>query len=140
MAAFLIEAYTPERLKDIVTFFKTRTGQEMLQIAEDNELFKRISYQSPRKGPVAQWKPYLSLQQFTAYKSFSATDSGRFFVEETYRIRRSLRYVIWERAGWPEPPLNTPYIIELLNVDGIFEFANPAARAGLIRNLRANLD
>lgn len=132
---FIIESYGPDHLSQIADFFRLPFGEKMLAIAKDKHLFKNLHRQTPRGGPIEQWWDYLSLQERARFGAFASTAAGQFFVKQTWAVRRALHYEITELSRWPDPPLNRPYIVEILKADGVLKFPNPVTRQSLIREL-----
>ena len=135
VAMFIIESYEPDHLSQIADFFRRPVGKKMLLIAKENNLFKKLHSQTRFRGPIDQWRDYLSLQERAHFGAFASTPAGQAFVNQTWAVRRALHYEITEMARWPDPPLNRPYIVEILKVDGILRFPNPVTRQTLIREL-----
>lgn len=137
IANIIIDRYGPDHLAEIADFFRTPFGEEMLSIAKDNNLFVKLHSQSPRGGPIERWRPYLSPQERAQFSVFTNTPAGQAFVTQTWAVRRSLHYQFLERSLWPAPPLNSPFIVEAIQADGILKFPNIIARQSLLRELEA---
>ena len=137
IAEVIIQSYGSEYLAEISNFFRTQTGERMLIIARQNELFKRLHRQSPHGGPVERWKTYLSLGDLSHYRAFTNTPAGKFFVQQTWAVRRKLHYEIHEISRWPNAPLDQSYFVEILEADGILKFPNRTMRTSLIQELSA---
>lgn len=135
---FIIESYGQRYLYEIAVFFRTPTGQKMLAIAKDQNLFKVLHRQSPKGGPIERWRDHLSPLDRARFNAFANSEAGQFFVTQTWAVRRSLHYLIGESSRWPEPPLNRPYIVDILKADGILKFPNRIIRQTLISELGAS--
>ncbi|MCF6273072.1 MAG: hypothetical protein L3J37_07755 [Rhodobacteraceae bacterium] len=133
----IIDRYGSDHLAEIAGFFRTPFGEEMLSIAKDHNLFVELQSQSPQGGPIERWRSYLSPQERAQFSVFTNTPAGKAFVTQTWSIRRSLHYQFWDRYLWPAPPLNSPYIIEIIQADGILKFPNIITRQSLLRELGA---
>ncbi|MEO9517341.1 MAG: hypothetical protein ABJH45_06230 [Paracoccaceae bacterium] len=133
----IIEFYGPENLGQIVDFFQTPTGQKMLRKAKADNLFRRARYQTSKNGPIEKMKAYVAFSELSRYSEFASSPAGRFFVRETYFLRRKLFHDKMEYSRWYTPPLNRPYIVDILKADGVLKFPNRIARDALIREIRA---
>ncbi len=146
LANTIIEGYGPEHLNEIVNFFKTPLGDEMLAIAKGRDLFADKLIQSALDGPVRPWLNLLSTQQRLQFNSFGITPAGQAFISQTWAVRRILFYQKYyhhdhqKRAylRWAAPPLDRPYIIEMIQAGGILRFPNPIARQSLLNELSAS--
>ncbi|MEP3635985.1 MAG: hypothetical protein ABJN14_01825 [Paracoccaceae bacterium] len=133
----IIAFYGPENLAQLVDFFQTPTGYKMLEKAKADNLFRRTNLVSPLRGPVAKMKDYLKFSEHTRYSSFASTPAGQFYVQQTYVLRRTLSYDRELRFRWYMPPLDQPFLIDIVEADGVLKFPNRIARDALIREIKA---
>ncbi len=140
IAQFIIDSYGAEHLSEIADFFRTPTGEQMLAIAKKHNLFARLHSQSQGGGPIDRWRGFLSPLDLARFRSFANTEAGTFFVERTWLIRRSVYYQMYDRPNWPEPPLNRPYIVDIMKADGVLKFPNRVARQSLISEMSADFE
>ena len=136
---FIQESYGTERLVEIAAFFRTSTGQKMVEIAKEERLFRKLHAQTNHRGPIQKWPSYLSQLDRARYQTFANTSAGTYFVKESWAVRAKFFYDLRNYSHWPKMPLNRQYIIDILLLDDIFKFPNRTTRTALIRELRANL-
>lgn len=134
-SAFVSEEYGAENLAEIAAFFRTTTGKKMLKVARDEKLFDRQFYRRSIGGPMQQWRRHLSTLEIARYSAFTNSPAGQVFIRDTFTIRKSLFYQLNNKSLWPKPPLNRPYIVNILKTDNVLHFPNRVARQSLIREL-----
>ena len=133
----IIEFYGPENLGQLVDFFQTPTGQKMLRKAKADNLFRRARYQTSKNGPIEKMKAYVAFSELSRYSEFASSPAGQFFVRETYFLRRELFHDKQKYSRWYTPPLDRPYIVDILKADGVLKFPNPTLRDAMIREIKA---
>lgn len=137
VSEIIIANYGEENLSQIVDFFQTPLGEDMLTIAKNNELFAKLFYYRPARSPVQEWSSYLTPLERARYGAFTNTPAGKAFVQQTYGFRQTLHFAFYKRTFWPTPSLDQPYMIEVIKADGILKFPNRTARQSLLRELEA---
>jgi hypothetical protein len=138
VAEIIIESYGAENLAQIADFFRTPFGQKMLLIAKEEKLFDRqlrSSLKRGKNGPINRWRSYLSPLELAHFSTFANTPSGQVFVKQTWKVRRSVHNEFWNPSHWPAPPLDRPYIVEIMKTDGVLKFPNRIVRQSLISEL-----
>ncbi|MEP1537363.1 MAG: hypothetical protein ABJQ34_15430 [Paracoccaceae bacterium] len=132
------EQYGAENLAEIAEFFRTTTGKKMLNIARDEKLFKGLeSLYSPGAiyHPMKQWSKHLSILEIARFNAFTNSPAGQVFIRDTVAIKKSVFIQIRSPTRWPKPPLNRPYIVNIMTTDNVLKFPNRIARQSLIREL-----
>ena len=136
VSGLVIDGYGPHHLSEIAAFLRTPTGRKLLSIANEKDFFSH-SLRERQGDPINEWGDYLSPLELARYKAFTSSAAGQIFVDQTQTLRRSLIPEILGIGNWPDPPLNRPYIVEIIKTDGVLSFPNPVARQSLIRELSA---
>ncbi|MEO9898101.1 MAG: hypothetical protein ABJD13_05380 [Paracoccaceae bacterium] len=135
---FISEQYGAENLAKIAEFFRTTTGKKMLNIARNEKLFKGIENLYATRAlnpPMKQWRKHLSTLEISRFNAFVHSPAGQVFIRDTAAIRKSVLFQITHAPHWPTPPLNRPYIVNIMTTDNVLKFPNRIARQSLIREL-----
>ena len=132
---FIADHYGADNLSEIASFFRSPTGEKMLKVARDKGLFNTLFYRSVTDLPVQHWRSHLSPLELSRYNAFANSEAGRIFVKKTFVIRKALFYQFNDMSKWPTPPLNRPYVVDILKAEGVLRFPNRVVRQSLIREL-----
>lgn len=78
VADAVLEFYGAAYLSDIADFFRTKTGERMLSVAANEEMFVVGFGVSEWSDAIDSWAGYLSLHDRTRYSAFTSTPAGNF--------------------------------------------------------------
>lgn len=140
VADTVLEYYGAAYLSDITDFFRTETGERMLLVAANEDIFVIGFGISGWSDKIDSWADYLSLQDLTHYSAFTSTPAGTFFVNTNQEATRVLLSPLRAHPNHFTPNLNQSFVLEILEADGVVEVSNRFAHQALLREIAAVLD
>ncbi|MEP3847490.1 MAG: hypothetical protein ABJM43_19260 [Paracoccaceae bacterium] len=145
----VVEFYGPENLAQIADFFQSPTGQlifERIRLGREKteELLRNPNSSSgtvrrlwTNPGTGTRLEHLLKFSELSRYNAFANTPAGQIFVEQENVLRMTLRRDKRRLSLWYTPPLDQPFMIDIIEADGVLRFPNRIARAALIKEIKA---
>jgi hypothetical protein len=145
-----LELFTPQQLVEIAAFHRSDLGQKLLNALEeqalqdsyDNNLGVRFTdIYAHEQSYLAQ---LLTPEELLEFYTFSESDSGKALQENANSLGTTAGFSVIGRImevsmSEPQIDLDTPYMIDILETDGIIAFPNRIWRNDLIKQLRNDL-
>lgn len=145
-----LELFTPQQLAEIAAFHRSDLGQKLLnahkeqalQDSYDNNLDVRFAdIHAHEQSYLAQ---LLTPEELVEFDNFSESDAGKVLQENANRLGTTAGFSVLGRimeVSMSEPQINldTLYMIDILETDGIIAFPNRIWRNDLIKQLRNDL-
>ena len=142
VADAILEYFGADDLSDIVYFFRNETGEKMLVVAATEGISMYGHRRRQWSEEMVGWSDYLSLQDLTYYSNFISTSAGAKFIHSRDELLQfAFRAFLRSPARFKfEPNLNQPFILEILETDGVVEFSNSLGHQTLRREIGGGLD